>query len=53
MKKHNWHNPPTYPVIVPRKFKDILVLVAIALDRGLITEEELHQIIQEKLNIKP
>lgn len=45
-----WRNVPT-AVIVPKKFKDILTLTAIALDRGLITEADLHDFIEGK--IKP
>jgi hypothetical protein len=47
--KYHWKHAPTYPIIVPKPFNDILLLTAIALDRGLLTEAELHQIIQEKL----
>ena len=44
----NWNNSPHWPIRVPRRFVDILLLTAIALDRGLISEDELHKMIEEK-----
>lgn len=48
--KKAWNNPPTGPVTAPSKFKDILALTAIALDRGLISENDLHEFINSRLN---
>ena len=44
----DWRNLPSWPIRVPRRFVDILLLTAIALDRGLISEDELHKMIEEK-----
>jgi hypothetical protein len=48
--RYRWKHNPTYPIAVPKTFNDILLLTAIALDRGLITEQELHKIIEGKIN---
>jgi hypothetical protein len=49
MSKKTWNNPPTL-VKLPERFKDILTLTAIALDRGLISENQLRQFIESALS---
>ena len=49
-RSEKWRETPTYPIRVPKKYKDILTLAAIALDRGLITEAELHDWINSKMD---
>jgi hypothetical protein len=48
MNKKTWNNPPTL-VKLPKKFADILTLTAIALDRGLIGEDELKSFIESQI----
>jgi hypothetical protein len=51
--QYRWKHNPTYPIAVPKTFNDILLLTAIALDRGVISEDELHEFLKKAINQKP
>ena len=48
-----WINTPTVLIRVPKIYADLVMLVAIALDRMAVSEKEIESLINSKLKEEP